>query len=111
MMRGYFTDDLLLMMPLADRPGVRLHGEAFSAHRGPLIDALTEEAQRSREIVVDLIGVRFLANSVLEALVLLAVRLAPHQRLLLRAGAELALRERVTAGGWDRIDTLHLVDG
>ncbi|WP_159398259.1 hypothetical protein [Streptomyces aureocirculatus] len=110
-MHGFFTDDRLLMLPLADHPGVCLHGEALSAHRGPLIVALTEETQRTEEVVVDLTGVRFLATSVLETLALLATRLTPPQRLLVRAAAELELRERVTAHGWDRISTLRLADG
>ncbi|MVO85496.1 hypothetical protein GPA10_12215 [Streptomyces sp. p1417] len=110
-MRGYFTDDQLLMLPLADHPGLRLHGEALSAHRGPLVVALTDEATRTEEIVIDLTDVRFLANSVLETLVLLAIRLSPPQHLLVRGGAGLKLRERIAARGWDRVGTLQLADG
>ncbi|MFH8990073.1 hypothetical protein [Streptomyces sp. NPDC017940] len=110
MMRGFFADDQLLMLPLADHPGVRLHGEALGVHRGPLVLALTEEAQQTEEVVVDLTDVRLLATSVLETLALLAARLTPPQRLLVRAGAELELRERIAARGWDRIGTLRLAD-
>ncbi|KUF18890.1 hypothetical protein [Streptomyces silvensis] len=109
-MRGYFTDDQLLIIPLPDHPGVRLHGEALSTHRGPLLVAVTDEAQLNDEIVIDLTGLRVLATSVLETLILLALRLTPPQRLLLRAGSELELRERLHARGWDHIDTLRLAE-
>ncbi|WJV44810.1 hypothetical protein [Streptomyces flavofungini] len=107
-MRGYFVDDLLLIMPSTDRRGVRLTGEVVSTHRAPLALALTDQA-REGEILLDLTGVHFLANSALEILVAFARHLNPPECLLVRAKAELALEQRLAARGWDTIETLRLV--
>ncbi|ATL32597.1 hypothetical protein [Streptomyces formicae] len=107
-MRGYFADELLLMLPLYDTPGVRLRGEVFSSHRGPLALVLTEEAARTDEIVLDLTDVRFISNAILDILTVLARRLAPPQCLLVRANADLELRERTAARGWNEIATVRL---
>ncbi|KUF18060.1 hypothetical protein [Streptomyces silvensis] len=112
-MRSYFADELLLMLPLADEPGVRLWGEVLSPHRGPLALALADEAadtDDTDEIVLDLTEARFVSNSVLEILTVLARRLTPPQSLLVRAGPELGLRERISEHGWDHIQGLHLVE-
>ncbi|WP_306337572.1 hypothetical protein [Streptomyces sp. KL118A] len=124
-MRDYFADDLLLIMPTIDSPGVRLSGEVVSTHRGPLALALTDQTQahgnarsqgqdqdgdQTNDILLDLTGVRYLANSGLETLVAFACHLHPPQCLVVRATAGLGLRERVAARGWDRIETLRLED-
>ncbi|QDQ10110.1 hypothetical protein [Streptomyces spectabilis] len=109
-MRGYFADDLLLMMPTGTLAGVRLFGEVVSAHRAPLTVALTEQGRDSEEVTLDLTGVRCFANSALEILVALSRRLRPPQRLVVRAAPGLELRERLVAHGWDDIDTLRLID-
>ncbi|MEU6676582.1 hypothetical protein [Streptomyces sp. NPDC046925] len=109
-MRCYFADDLLLMLPLSAGPGVRLRGEVLGSHRGPLALALTDEAARTDEIVLDLTDVSFVSRSILQALALIASRLAPSQCLIIRASAELGLRERTAAYGWDRIATLCLLE-
>ncbi|MEW2528641.1 hypothetical protein [Streptomyces sp. NPDC047071] len=109
-MRGYFADDLLVMMPAGAFAGVRLFGEVVSAHRGPLAVALTEQSKESQEITLDLTGVRYFANSALEILVVLGRHLRPPQCLVVRAAPELGLRDRLAARGWDDIETLRLVD-
>ncbi|WP_055569939.1 hypothetical protein [Streptomyces atriruber] len=120
-MRDYFADDLLLIMPATNSPGVRLSGEVVSTHRGPLALALTDQTQahgnarsqdqdQANDILLDLTGVRYLANSGLETLVAFACHLRPPQCLVVRATAGLGLRERVAARGWDRIETLRLED-
>ncbi|MEV0439603.1 STAS domain-containing protein [Streptomyces spectabilis] len=109
-MRGYFADDLLLMMPSGTCAGVRLFGEVVSAHRAPLAVALTEQSKGSEEITLDLTGVRYFANSALEILVALSRHLRPPQRLVVRAAPALGLRERLAAQGWDGIATLRLID-
>ncbi|MFI7316561.1 hypothetical protein [Streptomyces venezuelae] len=114
-MRDYFADDLLLIMPTPHSPGVRLSGEVVSTHRGPLALALTDQTQtddrdraQADEILIDLTGVRYLANSGLETLVAFAVHLQPPQCLVVRATPQLDLHDRITARGWDRIETLRL---
>ncbi|MEW2392624.1 hypothetical protein AB0933_30105 [Streptomyces venezuelae] len=114
-MRDYFVDDLLLIMPTNHSPGVRLSGEVVSTHRGPLALALTDQTQsdgqgrvQAAEILIDLVGVRYLANSGLETLVAFAVHLQPPQCLVVRATPELDLRDRIAARGWDRMETLRL---
>ncbi|WP_409235487.1 hypothetical protein [Streptomyces sp. PA5.6] len=107
-MRGYFADELLLMLPLYDAPGVRLRGEVLGTHRGPLALVLTEEAGRTDEIVLDLTDVRFISNSILDILSVLARRLVPPQCLLVKARADLELRERTAARGWNEIGTVRL---
>ncbi|MVO90206.1 hypothetical protein GPA10_37005 [Streptomyces sp. p1417] len=107
-MRTYFADELLLMLPLTDGPGVRLFGEILGIHRGPLALAVTEEADRTDEIVVDLTETRFLAHSVLDILIILAQRLTPPQHLVIRAPADLNLHTRLAGRGADRLTTLHL---
>ncbi|WAL94163.1 hypothetical protein [Streptomyces sp. Je 1-369] len=116
-MRDYFADDLLLIMPTTHSPGVRLSGEVVSSHRGPLALALTDQTQagdpgraRADEILIDLTGVRYLANSGLETLIAFAVHLQPPQCLVVRATADLNLHDRIVARGWDRIETLRLED-
>ncbi|MEU6825951.1 hypothetical protein ABZ921_35520 [Streptomyces atriruber] len=126
-MRDYFADDLLLIMPTTNSPGVRLSGEVVSTHRGPLALALTDQTQaygkarsqdeaqtqdqdQANDILIDLTGVRYLANSGLETLVAFACHLRPPQCLVVRATAELGLRDRVAARGWDQIETLRLED-
>ncbi|MET8689316.1 hypothetical protein ABZV77_34435 [Streptomyces sp. NPDC004732] len=120
-MRDYFADDLLLIMPNTHSPGVRLSGEVVSTHRGPLALALTDQTQahgkarpqdpaQADDILLDLTGVRYLANSGLETLVAFACHLQPPQCLVVRTTAELGLRDRITARGWDRIETLRLED-
>ncbi|MGW6061902.1 hypothetical protein [Streptomyces sp. NPDC055189] len=44
------------MLPLSDGSGLHLRGEMLGTHRGPL--ALTDEAARTDEIVLDLTDVR-----------------------------------------------------
>ncbi|MFD0413892.1 hypothetical protein [Streptomyces sp. NPDC127108] len=95
-------------MPSTDRPGVRLSGEVVSSHRAPLALALTDQAQED-EILLDLTGVHYLANSALEVLVAFARHLNPPECLLVRATDELGLRQRLAARGWDQLDTLRLV--
>ncbi|MEV8321517.1 hypothetical protein AB0Q95_45995 [Streptomyces sp. NPDC059900] len=109
-MRGYFADELLLMLPLAESPGVCLRGEVLGAHQGPLAVALTDELARTDVIILDLTGVSFVSNSVLQTLTLFACRLSPPQCLLVKAGAELGLGERGDAYGWDQIATLSLIE-
>ncbi|QES40307.1 hypothetical protein DEJ49_04310 [Streptomyces venezuelae] len=116
-MRDYFADDLLLIMPTTHSPGVRLSGEVVSTHRGPLALALTDQTQtqtddrdraQTDEILIDLTGVRYLANSGLETLVAFAVHLQPPQCLVVRSAPDLDLHDRIAARGWDRIETLRL---
>lgn len=109
-MRGYFADDLLLIVPSTATEGVCLFGEVLGAHKGALAMALTAQRDTAQEITIDLTGVYYLANSVLEILVALAASLQPPQRLLVRAAPALKLRERLTARGWDDIETLRLID-
>ncbi|WP_306337305.1 hypothetical protein [Streptomyces sp. KL118A] len=108
MMRGYFADELLLMMPLFNAPGVRLWGEVTGAHCGPLALALTDAAARTDEIVLDLTDVQFVSNSILEILTVLARRFTPPRSLLVKAGAGLRLRERTTVYGWEQLATVRL---
>ncbi|MGW7080092.1 STAS domain-containing protein [Streptomyces sp. NPDC054866] len=110
-MRGFFADDLLLIVPAPHTEGVCVFGEVLGAHKGALAMALNEQRQTAQEITIDLTGVHYLANSALEILVALAKNLQPPQRLLVRAAPELAIQERLTARGWDGIATLRLVDG
>ncbi|MEU5773276.1 hypothetical protein ABZ819_08210 [Streptomyces venezuelae] len=107
-MRDCFADELLLMMPLFDAPGVRLRGEVTGAHCGPLALALTDAAVRTDEVVLDLTDVQFVSNSILEVLTILAHRFTPPRHLLVKAGADLRLRERTTAYGWEQIATVRL---
>ncbi|KUL52991.1 hypothetical protein [Streptomyces sp. NRRL S-1521] len=109
-MRGYFADELLLITPSSTTPGVCLFGEVIGTHKGPLAIALAEQSLRTQEITVDLTGVHYLANSALEILVALANNLRPPQCLLVRAPTALGLRERVAARGWDRMETLRLIE-
>lgn len=110
-MRGYFADDLLLIMPTAGAAGVRLFGEVISAHRGPLTIALTDQRRDTEQaITVDFTEVHYVANSALETLVALAHSLSPPQHLLALAPPRLGLRERLSAHGWDEIEALRLVD-
>ncbi|MFH8487814.1 hypothetical protein [Streptomyces longisporoflavus] len=109
-MRGYFADEVLLMLPLPTSPGVRLRGEVLGSHRGPLALALTDEAARTDEIILDLTDVHYVSNSVLQTLALLACRLSPPQCLIVKAGSELGLRARTAAYGWERIATLRLME-
>ncbi|ATL32621.1 hypothetical protein [Streptomyces formicae] len=96
------------MLPLHDTPGVRLRGEVFGSHRGPLALVLTEEAARTGEIVLDLTDVHFVSNSILDILTVLASRLVSPQCLLVKASADLKLRERTDARGWNEIATVRL---
>ncbi|MFF3493088.1 hypothetical protein ACFYWS_17195 [Streptomyces sp. NPDC002795] len=107
-MRGYFADEHLLIIPLRDVAGLRLYGEVVGAHRALLTVAVTEHAKSGDEITVDLTRVDYLANSVLETLVALALSLTPPKRLCLLAPPELGLAERLEHHGWDQIDTLRL---
>ncbi|MFZ3572931.1 hypothetical protein ACOKM5_39010 [Streptomyces sp. BH097] len=107
-MPGFFVDELLLIAPLRQSAGVRLYGEVVGAHKAPLTVAVTEHAQMTEEITVDLRRVDYLANSVLETFVALARHLNPPQCLCLVAGPELALAERLAQHGWDEIDTLRV---
>ncbi|MFH8492312.1 hypothetical protein [Streptomyces longisporoflavus] len=109
-MRGYYADELLLMLPLPDRSGVCLRGEVLGTHRGPLAVALTDEAARTDEIVVDFTDVSFVSDSVLQILGLLACRLRPPQCLIVKAGTGLGLRERTAVYDWDAIATLRLIE-
>lgn len=109
-MRGYFADDLLLIVPSTATEGVCLFGEVLGAHKGALAMALTAQSRTTQEITIDLTGVHYLANSALEILVALANNLRPPQGLLIRAAPELALQERLNARGWDDIETLRVVD-
>lgn len=111
-MHDYFSDDLLLILPSPRGAGVRLCGEVYAAHRKPLAVAVSVARHRApmHEITVDLTGVGYLANSALETLVALASQLVPPQNLVVRAGLELKLIERLAAGGWDSIETLRVVD-
>ncbi|WP_371525235.1 STAS domain-containing protein [Streptomyces sp. NBC_01283] len=111
-MHGYFADDLLLIVPSTPAAeGLCLFGEVLGEHKGALAMALTTQCRGTQEITIDLTGVHYLANSALEILVALAKNLQPPQRLLIRAASELALRERLTARGWDGIETLRLTEG
>ncbi|MGW7271668.1 STAS domain-containing protein [Streptomyces sp. NPDC054864] len=107
-MRGYFADDLLLIVPSTATDGVCLFGEVLGAHKGALAMALNAPRGITQEITIDLTGVHYLANSALEILVALAKNLRPPQRLLIHAAPELALRERLDARGWGDIETLRL---
>ncbi|MEL3944248.1 hypothetical protein [Streptomyces sp. LNU-CPARS28] len=109
-MRGYFTDDLLLILPSDTTASVRLFGEVISTHRGPLALAITGQSDQGDEITVDLTGVHYLANSALEILVAVALRLTQPACLVVRATVELDLRGRLAARGWDQINTLRLTD-
>ncbi|MEV6758612.1 hypothetical protein [Streptomyces sp. NPDC051214] len=110
-MRGYFADDLLLIVPSTAAKGVCLYGEVLGAHKGALAMALTAQSRATQEITIDLTGVHYLANSALEILVALANNLQPPQSLVVRAAPQLELQERLNARGWDDIDTLRIVDG
>ncbi|MEU5958616.1 hypothetical protein [Streptomyces sp. NPDC047525] len=110
-MHGYFADDSLIIVPSGASQGVRLFGEVLGTHKGALTLALTDQHGSTQEIAIDLTGVHYLANSALEILVALANHLQPPHCLLIRATPELALRERLTARGWDDIETLQLIDG
>ncbi|WP_409239417.1 hypothetical protein [Streptomyces sp. PA5.6] len=107
-MRGYFADELLLIMPLPDSPGLRLRGEVLREHRGPLAVAVAAQATRTDEILLDLTGVNFLSHSALDFLAILARRLTPPQHLILRAHPALCLRARITERGHDTIPALRL---
>jgi hypothetical protein len=109
-MRGYFADDSLLIVPSSAFQGVCLFGEVLGAHKGALAVALTDQRRITHEITIDLTGVHYLANSALEILVALARNLRSPQCLLIRATPELGLRERLTAHGWDDVETLRLID-
>ncbi|MGW5739015.1 MULTISPECIES: hypothetical protein [Streptomyces] len=111
-MHRFFADDQLLIVPsptAAD--GVCLFGEVLGSHKAALALALTTQRKTSQEITIDLTGVHYLANSALEILVALAKNLRPPQHLLVRAAPALSLRERLTARGWDDIETLCLAEG
>ncbi|MFJ8827819.1 hypothetical protein ACIREE_39565 [Streptomyces sp. NPDC102467] len=107
-MRGYFIDDLLLITPLHHTDGVRLFGEVVGAHKAPLALAVTAYARTAGEITIDLTRVRYLSNSAVETLVVLARRLSPPQSLSVLAGPELRLDERLERHGWGQIGTLRL---
>ncbi|MFE6158547.1 hypothetical protein ACFQ7F_06475 [Streptomyces sp. NPDC056486] len=109
-MRGYFADDLLLIVPTNAPKGVRLFGEVLGSHKGALVLALTAQSRATQEITVDLTGVHYIADSALEILVALANHLPSPQRLVIRATPALALRERFAAQGWDHIEILQLID-
>lgn len=109
---GYFADDLLLIVPSTTAAeGVCLFGEVLGEHKGALAMVLTSQRRSTQELTIDLTGVHYLANSALEILVALAKNLQSPQHLLIRAAAELALGERLTARGWDSIETLCLAEG
>lgn len=105
-MRDYYADDLLIIASTIT--GVRLFGEVIGAHKGPLLVALARQRRNTEEITVDLSGVHYLSNSALETLVAIANCLRPPQHLLLRSYDGLGLQERLTAAGWERIETLRL---
>ncbi|MFJ9037847.1 hypothetical protein ACIRF8_14800 [Streptomyces sp. NPDC102406] len=108
-MRGYFVDDLLLIAPLHQRTGIRLFGEVIGAHKASLAVAVAECGRSAEEITVDLTQVDYLANGALETLVALARSLSGEQCLRVLAAPELRVRERLSARGWDRIETLRLI--
>lgn len=105
-MRDYYVDDLLIIASTIT--GVRLFGEVIGTHKGPLLVALARQRRNTEEITVDLSGVHYLSNSALETLVAIAHCLRPPQHLLLRSYDGLGLQERLTAKGWERIETLRL---
>lgn len=110
-MRDYYVDEFLLIMPATSGTGVRLCGEVYAAHSGPLALAVTRASHSAptNEITVDLTGVGYLANSALETLIALARQLHPPQHLLVRAAPALGLAERLADRGWERLETLRLV--
>ncbi|MFC8124848.1 hypothetical protein [Streptomyces sp. NPDC057302] len=87
-----------------------LFGQVLGEHRGALMLAVTGQHRTTHEITIDLTGVHYIANSALAILVALANYLQPPQCLLIRATPALSLRERLTAHGWDQIQTLRLID-
>ncbi|MEV8321411.1 STAS domain-containing protein [Streptomyces sp. NPDC059900] len=107
-MHGYYADEILLVLPLFDGPGLRLRGEVLADHRGPLALAVAGEAARTDTVVLDLTGVRFISHGALDFLAVLARRITPPQHLLLRARPDLALRARLAERGHDTIATLRL---
>ncbi|MBO1333615.1 hypothetical protein [Streptomyces sp. VRA16 Mangrove soil] len=107
-MHGYYVDDLVLITPVQHPAGVRLIGRLIGAHKVPLTQAVQEQSRGCREVVVDLTGVDYLANSALETLVAVARTLGPPRCLDVRAPARLGLGERLTGHGWDGVETLRL---
>ncbi|MFC8129118.1 hypothetical protein [Streptomyces sp. NPDC057302] len=110
-MRDFFADDSLLIVPSHPSQGVRLIGEVLGTHKGALVMAVTDQCSTTHEITIDLTSVHYFANSALEILVALANNLQPPKRLVVHAAPELALRDRLIARGWDRIEALQLIDG
>ncbi|GGY20955.1 hypothetical protein GCM10010358_83560 [Streptomyces minutiscleroticus] len=107
-MSDYFIDDLMVITPLSQAPGIKLFGQVTADHKVPLTRALLRCRGGHREVTVDLTAVDYISQGALEALVDVARTLPSSLCLTLRARPELGLQSRLAARGWHAVESLQI---